>query len=239
DLQAKLGKPSPAAPEVSFSDSASLAEANQQLEQHRAALDKARAKLADLVEERTRRGERRRQIPESIAALKQRLSEWLSGGPETPKDATKETAEAHRLLYQLTKPAVEAEIHALELELASYDAGSALLPLRIDKAGREITLSEKRLAAFQKLVEEQGRKQALQVLQLAREARAEAGTVVPELRDFAIRIAEEIGRIGVRLRRDKHVKKGLKRAMFSGVVGLSKSTHWRLFHGPREDYRCS
>ena len=194
DLQAELAKPTPADPEVFFSDSASLAEANQQLEQHRAALDKARAKLADLAEERARRSERRRQIPESIAALKQQLSEWSSGGPETPKGATKETAEAHRLLYQLTKPAVEAEIHALELELAAYDAGSAYLPLRIDKAGREITLSEKRLAAFQKVVEEQGRKQALQVLQLAREARAEAGTVVPELRDFAIRIAEDIGR---------------------------------------------
>lgn len=194
DLQAKLGKPSPAVPEVSFSDSASLAEANQQLEQHRAALDKARAKVADLVEERTRRSDRGREIPESIAALKQQLSEWSASGPQIPKGATKETAETHRLLHLLAKPAVEAEIHALELELASYDAGSALLPLRIDKAGREITLSEKRLAAFKKLVEEQGRKQALQVLQLAREARAEAGTVVPQLRDFAVRIAEEIGR---------------------------------------------
>ena len=44
--------------------------------------------------------------------------------------------------------------------------------------------------------------------------------------------------IGIRLRRDERVKKRLKRAMFSGVVGLSKSTDWRL-HGPREDYRSA
>jgi chromosome segregation ATPase len=94
-------------------------------------LSLARKRAAALDEEAARRSERRKRIPELLAAAKERLREV---GDEAPAAGEPQIAEAREHLARVRRAALEREIEAYEAELASYDARGQLPGKRLDRA---------------------------------------------------------------------------------------------------------
>ena len=168
-IQKQLSQPPDEQPLELLEDS-SLNQANQRLEEYRAALDQRRSDLSALVDEGSRRIERKRQIAELIETARKQLDGADAADDPTPSD-TAELIDLRRMIRQLNRQQLQAEIDANQLELSSYDAGSELLTLKIDLAGRQIAQQERQLDEFQKLVDARSRKEELDILRVAREAR--------------------------------------------------------------------
>ena len=83
--------------------------------------------------------------------------------------------------------AAQQEKRTAERELAAYSATTDLLPLELDLANREVSLAEKRIAAWRQAVEE---RRAVEVQRQAEVARLEAATTTGPLQALAVRSAE-------------------------------------------------
>ncbi len=185
DIRDELTKPlAPATPEVPAD--ASLQRLEQLLAQKEAELKTARDNIASLDQERKRRADRRAEVPTNIAAAKQRLDE-ISHEPEVPPSAEEppQVRSAKKLAQQSRKKALEEEIKASELEIASYDARGDLLTARRDKAGREVARLEQLVSAWQTIVSERRRTDAEQAAKTAERVRRETARSHPLVRKIA------------------------------------------------------
>jgi potassium efflux system protein len=185
ELKADLPESKPELPE-----DASLDQLEQKLMEAKLDQETANEQLIKLEAEVTRRRERRKKVPELLAAARQRLSEAREQGPKEGSGPP-ELFEAERSLLEATILASEAEIAALRREVPSYEARTKLLTLRLDQALRVQATKEKEAAFWQEQVRERRREEAELAAREAREALLEVTDASPEVRQFAEELASE------------------------------------------------
>ncbi len=150
----------------------------------------ANEQLLKLEAEVTRRRERRRKVPELLAAARHRLQEAREQGPKQ-EAGVPELFEAQRIFLEATIIASEAEIAALRREVPSYEARTKLLTLRLDEALRFQMAKEKEAEFWAQKVREGRREEAERAAREAREALLEVTDASPEVRLFAEELASE------------------------------------------------
>ena len=169
-----------------------LGQLEQRLREVKLELDTSREEVDKLEAKVERRRERRKKVPELLAAAKQRLAEAreqeaVSRVGEGPPELTN----ARGILLEATILATEAEIAGLKRELPSYEAREKLLTLRIDRALRISAAREKEVEVWQEKLRESRREEAERAAQAAKEALLEATGASPGIRQFAEELAAE------------------------------------------------
>ena len=191
DIETELAA-APAEPQPVIPEGASLGELEQSLASAEAELAASRSILEELQNEPTRRADRRKQVPELLAAVSQRLqeAEAQQAAPAAPGEPA-EIAEARRTQVQTRIQALQAEKDAYEKELLSYDARSKLLTLRQDRAVRKATQDDKLVKAWRDVVSRARQEETQRATAEASEALLKAGQASPVVRDFAQNLASE------------------------------------------------
>jgi potassium efflux system protein len=175
---------------LAISAHASRAELQAELLSQEQDLALARQDVAELDAEVARRAERRKKIPELLAAGKERLSK-LGTPPAPVAAATPDVLAALEQLGKLRRAALEAEIQAYQNELASYDARGQLLAKRRDRAALRVAYHEARLAKLRDVSKEEQQLAAEREARAALEALAEAATLPPAVRGIVEQLAEQ------------------------------------------------
>jgi potassium efflux system protein len=130
----------------------SLQQLEQLLAQAEAELKAALSALADLDAERTRRNQRKTEVPRAIAASRKTLEE-LATSPSTPSvDEPPQVNLALTAVHLAKKLTLENERGAWEAEIASYDARTELLTARRDDAARNANRAEQIAKAWREIV---------------------------------------------------------------------------------------
>ncbi len=181
-IRSELQQPAPPpTPEVPAD--ATLAQLEQREAEVIANLASARNLVSELQAEATRRQDRRTQIPEALAQLRQAVAELEARPlPTAPESAL---AEARVVAQLAERRALLAEIDALEAELSSYNARRDLLPARRDLAARRVTQAEQLADAWRAII---GQRRKIDAEATAREAerlRRETARQHPALQAFA------------------------------------------------------
>ncbi|MCA8921201.1 MAG: mechanosensitive ion channel [Planctomycetes bacterium] len=171
EIRAELSQaPSPAPLEVP--PEATLAQIDPRVAQATQELDQAREQAEQLRREQTRRSDRRAALDSLVTAAQQRVAaaEDALGaeGDGSP------LATARRLKALAQRRAAQAEVRALRAELTNYDARRELLPARIDRATRHVTLAEQAVEAWQALANERRRQEVAEATRDAERLRLEA-----------------------------------------------------------------
>ena len=183
EIQAELQKPVEIAAPV-VPEGATLPEVEQSLAQANSDLERARAEVNDLQTLAARREERLTQIPDAIAAARQRRAE-ITPAPAVIDPERGPLAEAQRVRSLAEIATIDAEIAALEAELAEYNARRALLPARRDRAARRVSQAEAKAAAWQTIVRDRRDAEARARAREAETQRREAARRHPVLSAFA------------------------------------------------------
>ncbi|MCA9772100.1 MAG: mechanosensitive ion channel [Myxococcales bacterium] len=190
-IQEELSKP-PVEPKPEVPKAATLGELEQRLTLIEAEKSAADREEADLEAEFGRRAERRKQIPEILAAARKRQQEAADQlGAAPPAGEAAEVTEARRILADARVAQSQREIDALEKELLSYDARGKLLTLRIDRAVRHSTETRKLLDAWREVVSARRLQEASTAEKEAQAAAAEAEKADPELQKLTAAFAAE------------------------------------------------
>jgi potassium efflux system protein len=150
-------------------------------------LSLARKRAAALDEEAARRSERRKRIPELLAAAKERLREV---GDEAPAAGEPQIAEAREHLARVRRAALEREIEAYEAELASYDARGQLLGKRLDRATLGIAHHEARVEALRSVLATRQRGEAERAAASAQRRVEQAQDFSPAVQTIVRQLAE-------------------------------------------------
>jgi len=190
-IEAELSEP-PQAPTTTVADDAALADLEAALAEAEAKLEASRTARADLEQEPGRRAERSKKLPELLALVDQRLSE-ARDQLDTPAAAGEpaEVTEARRAVSRARVLAIEAEQGACKQELLSYDARGRLLPLRQDRAARDVSQNDKLVKLVRDRVAAARQAETHQAAAQASEAILRASQASPEVRDFAEALAAE------------------------------------------------
>lgn len=198
----------PAPAKIDIPPNATLTKLEELLHEEEKKLDEARRHKEQLDQEQARRQSRRAEIPERQGALKE-----LQGALENELNAalpgTGPKAEAVLARVRARITAAQQEKRTAERELAAYSATTDLLPLELDLANREVSLAEKRIAAWRQAVEE---RRAVEVQRQAEVARLEAATTTGPLQALAVRSAEMAKRSGELLDKIQAVNRDLDNA---------------------------
>lgn len=173
---------------------ASLDELEQKLMVVKLDQEAVNEQLIKLEAEVTRRRERRRKVPELLAAARQRLQEAREKGPKQGAGSP-ELIEAQKTLLEATILASEAEIGALRREVPSYEARTRLLTLRLDEALRIQAAKEKEAEFWQQQVREGRREEAERDAREARKALLEVTDASPEVQQFAEELASQTAQL--------------------------------------------
>lgn len=163
---------------------ATLSQLEQSMAEAAAELQSAREQQVELQNESARRQGRRTEVPGQITQARQRLLE-LGAAVESTDEPGDWLAQARRVLSTAQRRAAQAEIDALEAELANYDARRELLPARLDLVMRRVTNGQKRLDAWQGIVDAKRRADAERAAQEAELLRRQAARQHPVLQEFA------------------------------------------------------
>jgi potassium efflux system protein len=185
EAQVQVSQP-PTAVSIEFPPDATLAKLEELVSAEQKKLDAAKQRKEKLDLEVGRRQGRRAEIPGRVQQLQDALktldAEWnaipAGGGPR---------AESLQIRIAARRAAIDQEIHLAEQELATYAATTDLLPLECDLAGRDVSLAEKRVAAWRQAVED---RRAQEVQRQAEAARVEVTATPAPLRPLADRSAE-------------------------------------------------
>jgi potassium efflux system protein len=169
----------------------SLTQVDLQLADARKALEALQAESAGRVE-------RRRQLPDLIAAARQRLSQ-AQAAPGLPAEANPQEAEAVRTANRARIETLEAEIGALNAELSSYEARGRLLSLRLDQAQRNVRLAEQHQGALQDVVAAKRQAEAEAAEVEARRLALNAVEAPPAIRERAEALAQRNAELAARL----------------------------------------
>ncbi len=162
---------------------ASLAQLEQLLQQREADLKEAKKALAELEDEPKRRANRRVEIPKLLAAARDRLAEVDKEAAVAPAETENpQFVAARRDRLATRRQAVQAEMAAIEKELALYDACTELLPMRRDLQQRQTRLVEQDVKFWQEAV---ARRRNREVAQQNRSAELALESVAEALRPLA------------------------------------------------------
>jgi potassium efflux system protein len=162
---------------------ASLQQLEQHLAQAEAELKAEREKAVQLDEERKNRAERMVEIPNLLALARQKIGN-LEKSPEllsSPEEGP-ELKKAKVTVLFARRTALENEILSYQKEIESYDARRELLTARRDWAARKVSQAEQEFKAWQEIVNERRRIEAVSAAKAAEEARKEAALAHPLMR---------------------------------------------------------
>lgn len=181
ELATPPGEARPEAPE-----DAAPVQVEQWVTRAQAELEAARQLANQLGTEPDRRAERRGSLAEELARIGQELSvldEELLAAQQS--DDGTESARVRRVLLLARREVARRRLAAAEAESASYDARVELLPLRRERASRQVSQAERTAAAWQQIASErralEAERSAQEMKRLAREAARQHET----LRAFA------------------------------------------------------
>jgi potassium efflux system protein len=122
-----------------------LEELTSRADKAQAALEAARATVAELESTAARRTARKASLPSEIAQATQALATAQETLAATPED---EGSAVRRNLLLAEVALHQAELQSLTAERDSYAARSELLPLRRDRAARDVSAAEQRYEAW-------------------------------------------------------------------------------------------
>lgn len=165
-----------------------LAELERDLANAEAVLDERKQALAKLEAEAALRADRKKAIPQQLAAANRTLEKHTRSLAVEVAGESAELAAARRLMIEARRKAAEAEIKCCEEELRSYDARSESLTARTDLARLELVAAERAATALRQQVGEARRAEAERQ---AEQARLEFENAQPSVR----RLAEENKRL--------------------------------------------
>jgi potassium-dependent mechanosensitive channel len=180
--------PEPAQPDVA--PDAALPQLEQGLTQARADFESLQRAARELDSETERRRQRRSEIPDQIASLRQQL-EAVNDALDDARVAER-AREADGTLERLTaeQRAIRAQIAALEAETASYAAREDLLPLRQQRAQRRVNRAKALVERWQALVDAARQAQARRAAEEARQLAIQAAQAHPVLEQEAQELTE-------------------------------------------------
>lgn len=186
-IRAQLDAPA-ATPPPEPSGDVELTDLEARQSNAQAELTAARSAEEALRTEQDRRRERRTEIAEGLATLRERATELTTAaGSAAPEGTTGAAIDAWTTRIAAERRATDAEIAALESERESYDARQGLLPLRLDLAARVVEESEAAVTRWQEIV---GRRRAAdaerEVLELEQRQRR-AAAQAEALQEYAER----------------------------------------------------
>ncbi len=148
-----------------------------------------RKEAAELEAEAARRAERRKRIPELLAAAKERLR--ALGEEPVAQGQPAALLEAWQRLADARRAALEAEIQAYENELASYEARGQLLVKRLDRATLRATREELRVARLRAALTARQQAEGQEAEEQARQRLAEAEALPPAAQGVVRTLAEQ------------------------------------------------
>jgi potassium efflux system protein len=183
ELAALRSGEAPRAPER-----ASIAELEAALVAAEQDLALARREAADVEAEAAQRSERRRELPDLLAAARQRL-QAVGEPPATGEDPR--IAEAQRKLAAAGREAILREIDAHEQELASYEARGTLLARRLDRAPLRVAQAEARVGVLRDALLARQQREAERAAESARGRLEAAAELAPGVRDVVEELAEQ------------------------------------------------
>ncbi|TFH22931.1 MAG: mechanosensitive ion channel, partial [Myxococcales bacterium] len=154
----------------------------------------ARQEAAEIDSEAALRSERRKKIPELLAAAKDKLLKLEASSPP-PAGASAELVDARARLEELRRQALETEVRTYQSELASYDARGLLLGKRRDRATLRIDHYEGRSAALRDAIKQRQRIDADDAVRAARDSLAAADAVPPAVRAIVRELGEQNERL--------------------------------------------
>jgi len=185
-------EPPPAPP---LPEGADLSEWTDRYKEAEAALEKARQNRKTLLEEKTRRDERRAGLPEKLAEARRRLDEARNAVSEAPEGTGPgDPARAERTKRLAWLAASRAQLFALDAERRSYEAREEVLEARLEDALREVSRAEERVETLGEVVRKRKRLEVEADFRRAREAALEAADAPPAVRALAEDVAELAGR---------------------------------------------
>ncbi len=198
-LERALAKP-PEPVEIDVPSDASLVQLEERLSRIRAQAAEAESASKTLEEEAKQRPLRRAAIPEELAAARDALEDvkaTLAGAA----DADGDPADRGRLVHRARKRSLEQQVAALAAERKSYEARRGLLPLRRDRAARDLARARQRVTLWEQAVAERRETEAAAAAREAQEVRQAAAHAHPSIRA----IAETNARLAARRTGDKGV----------------------------------
>ena len=151
-IRSELASPADPPP-VEAPPDASSVQVDQLAQRAEQELDARREELEQLRAEQARRGERRLALEQQVVVARQRMSELEESLVSPAEEGDVGAARRLRLLAQreLTRSSLRAHL----AELANYDARRELLPARIDRADRRVTVAQRVATAWQALAAKQ------------------------------------------------------------------------------------
>lgn len=203
-LQEKLAQP-PGEPALNISDQVPLVDLEKQLSDAEAAYKTVQEAFDDLLREPGRRADRRREIPNLIAAAKQRLQEAQTQLASPPPGEPAELTSARRTAAQASIQALTQELGSYDKEVAAYDARNPLLGPRQEEAKRRLALAENTYKTLQEATAARRRIEAAQAAQEAQQVLQEITKADPVIRDRALELARE----NAKLADERNDEKGL------------------------------
>ena len=156
----------------------------------------ARKEGLALEAEAAGRAERRKQIPELLAAAKERLI--ALEGETAPPTGDAALAEARQRLLRTRREVLQSEAQAYEEELRSYDARGQLLVRRRDRAALRIASLETQVAALQEALTARRKGVAEIDAEAAQRALEAAEAMPPAVADVLRGLAAENRKLALR-----------------------------------------
>lgn len=149
----------------------------------------ARKEAAELDAEAARRAERRRRIPELLAAAKERLRS-LDQESAAPAGESAALTDARQQLVQARRATLDREIQAHQAELASYEARGQLLVKRLDRSTLRLAALEARGEALRGALTQREQIEADRAAEQAERFVEEARALAPSIGDMVRQLAE-------------------------------------------------
>ncbi|HOZ47747.1 MAG TPA: mechanosensitive ion channel [Candidatus Hydrogenedentes bacterium] len=179
-------------PESQMDPTATQATLEQQLATWQSELANASAARSAIEDERARRTERRKQLPDLIASTRHRLLDLRAQADARPTTGlTPELIAAQRDLDTATQVAIENEIAAYDKELQSFDQRGQRLKLRLDLAMRDVARLEALVNAYQEVVEAGRWQEAQETVRQTTQVLDEVTEAPPEVRIIIEDLAKE------------------------------------------------
>ncbi len=173
-----------------------LGELEADLLGHEQDLGLARKEASALEAEAAGRGERRKLIPQLLAAAKERL--LALEGETVPPAGEPALVEARQRLLHLRREALQREIESYEEELRSYEARGQLLTMRREQWALRIAALDRELAALRDAIAARRRGEAESTAEEARRSLESAEAMPAAVLDVVRSLATENQELALR-----------------------------------------
>jgi potassium efflux system protein len=206
---------SPTLKSLAVSDVTPLADLEQRFIKEQANLAASNAKLDQIDEKLNQENARPNTVRERLTEIKrnqQEISAELRLPPPTGESPQK--TEARRLLLQVRKRALDAEVHMLDQELLSQGARISLLRAQRDQTAHNVSEVDARTKLLEGLINQRRRAEAEKVQAETEEAKLEAAgkhMLIQNLAERNAHLSQELAALTVSLERLTKTKEAIEK----------------------------